>query len=707
MHSIAPDAAPTPPSPSLSLAAYAERFFEGRRVLVVGDATTGLASEILARGARQVHVLDPDASRATRATSTQAEKGASFAALRENDGGRDGVFEACLIPDLSIFADPRGLLARVRPLVAPGAVAVVATPRVDGKRGESFKKGGPLNYYDFYDALVRHFPAVKMVGQVPFQGFSLVDFSNDDEPEVSVDASLIDEESRQPVAFVAIASDRKVSLEPYAIVQMPTWQATVAPAASGAELDAARLALVEARARVDATRAELDSTKEARRAAEQRLTEEARRATDLSRALHEAGALPRQLEQRLTEEARRAELLSVQVNRVQEANSQLARELRAQQEKLQQQTRLAAEAQAERTRLAARDEAVTRRLRELEAGREGERAELETLRNAGAESRRVEGARRQAEIEARQGEADRARVELEKLRAERAQLLAESTRLQTDGARQQAEIDRLRAELGAHQNESTTRQSELGRLRAEANAWRQKFEATATERMALLERAEAAEGALDEFRSEVEALHESQTSEVTLAEATLRERAREIAALRFEIDRRGAMVRELLEALEARENPTLGPTAALDQERLTHLERELSAARTRLEALGQALTRREVDVSTAQARVIELTKQLDLARAEAAQARAEAEQARAEAEQARVERPAVAPSASIPGVASEGQSSATEAGLLAENDALRVALLQEHRSRLEAEARVSEPDPFGTVLSAQTEPDQG
>ncbi len=706
MHSIAPDAAPTPPHPSLSLAAYGERFFEGRRVLVVGDATTGLASEILARGARQVHVLDPDAARAQRASATQAEKGVSFAVLRESDGSRESTFEACVIPDLSLFSDPRGLLARVRPLVAQGAVAVVATPRIDGKRGESFKKGGPLNYYDFYDALVRHFPAVKMVGQVAFQGFSLVDFSNDEEPEVSVDASLIDEESRQPVAFVAIAGDRKVSLEPYAIVQMPTWHAPPAgpSAASGAELEAARLALTEARARADALRAELDSAKEARRTAESRVTEEARRATDLSRALHEAGALPRQLEQRLTEEARRAELLSAQLNRVQEANSQGTRELRALQEKLQQQTRLAAEAQAERTRLAARDEALSRRLRELEAGREEERTELESLRAAGAESRRAETARRQAEIETRQAEASKLQGEADRLRAEADKLRADRTRSQADSARLQAEIDKLRADLTARQSEASSRQSELGRLRAEAEAWRQKLEATTTEREALLQRVQNAEGALGEFRDEVVALQEAQTSEVTLAEATLRERAREIANLRFEIDRRGGMVRELLEALEARENPTLGPTTALDQERLTHLERELTAARARLDSLGQALTRREVDVANAQARTIELSKSLDLARAEAEQARSEAEQARA------ARQPAAAPAVhaeAAPGAASEGEPSAAEVSLLVENDALRVALLQEHKSRLEAEARASDTDQFGTVLADQAEPNQG
>jgi chromosome segregation ATPase len=725
MHSIAPDAVPTPPHPSLSLAAYAERFFEGRRVLVVGDATTGLANEILARGARQVLVLDPDAARAARASTTQAEKGLTFAVLRD-DNGREGAFDACLIPDLSLFTDPRALLARVRPLVAAGAVTVVATPRVDGKRGESFKKGGPLNYYDFYDALVRHFPAVKMVGQVPFQGFSLVDFSNDEEPEVSVDASLVDEDSRQPIAFVAVASDRKIALDPYAIVQMPTWQAQAAgPAASSAELDTARLALVEARARADALRAELESTKEARRQAEQRLAEETRRQAELSRALHEAGALPRQLEQRLTEEARRAELLSVQATRAQEANAQISRELRAQQEKLQQQTRLATEAQAERARLASREEALSRRLRELEAGREGERAELESLRSAGAESRRVEGVRRQAEIEARQAEADKLRAEFERLRAEADKLRSEAdklrgdrTRTQAEGTRQQAEIERLRAELSARQNESSGRQAELGRLRAEVEALRQNAEEVAAEREALGHRALRAEAALEEFRSEVEGLQESQVSEVTLAEATLRERAREIAALRFEIDRRGAMVRELLEALEARENPALGPTTALHQERLTHLERELGAARTRLEGLGQALTRREVDISTAHARTLELTKALEQARAEAGQARAEAEQARAEAEQAHAEarhHAATTPAAHehessgadvVRALATDNAPSTTEVNLLVENDALRVALLQEHKSRLAAEAKVSDADQSGTVIAAQAEPDQ-
>ena len=201
-----PSAVPAP----LALIPYAERFLDGRRVVIFGDATAGLAEEAAERGARLVHVVDLDPARVAEAVAT-APRGLSFAVLRDGGDGalRDGAFDTCLIPDLAIFGDPRALLAQARRLLASNGVVIAATPRVEGRRGESLRgKGGPLNYYDFYDVLARQFAAVTMAGQVPFQGYALVNFALEGDPEVTVDASLIDAVDREPVAYVALASDR-------------------------------------------------------------------------------------------------------------------------------------------------------------------------------------------------------------------------------------------------------------------------------------------------------------------------------------------------------------------------------------------------------------------------------------------------------------------------------------------------------------------
>jgi SAM-dependent methyltransferase len=429
---------PTPSVPApLALIPYAERFLEGRRAVIFGDATAGLAEEAAERGARLVHVYDPDGARVAQAVAT-APQGVSFAVYREGGdaGVRDGAFDICIIPDLSRFPDPQALLALARRLCAAGAVLLAATPRVDGRRGESLRgRPGPLNYYDFHAVIARHFPAVKMVGKVPFRGYALVDFAFDGDLEVSVDASLTDGDDREPVAYVAIASDRRVELDPYAIIQLPgDLPAPVAPAPDP----------------------ELKKATEARQQAEARLADEQRRSAELGRALSEAGALPRQLEMRLTEEARRAEMLASQIQRAQESSERLQRENRALQERLQQSAKTLAEAQAERARLAQREEALARKLREAEAIPRGvDPAKVEALRKRVEE---VEAQHKAALHEVHEGRArlDAALHQVEELKAQLAQQ-------QQAAAQAAAQVRRVAAQA---QEEQTEHSAELSKAEA-------------------------------------------------------------------------------------------------------------------------------------------------------------------------------------------------------------------------------------------------
>ena len=460
---------PTPSVPApLALIPYAERFLEGRRAVIFGDATAGLAEEAAERGARLVHVYDPDGARVAQAVAT-APQGVSFAVYREGGdaGVRDGAFDVCIIPDLSRFPDPQALLAIARRLCAAGAVLLAATPRVDGRRGESLRgRPGPLNYYDFHAVIARHFPAVKMVGKVPFQGYALVDFAFDGDLEVSVDASLTDGDDREPVAYVAIASDRRVELEPYAIIQLPG--APPAPAAP------APVALPPALT----PDPELKKATEARQQAEARLADEQRRSAELGRALSEAGALPRQLEMRLTEEARRAEMLASQIQRAQESSERLLRENRALQERLQQSAKTLAEAQAERARLAQREEALARKLREAEAIPRGvDPAKVEALR------KRVEEVEAQhkaalhevhevrARLDAALHQAEELKVQLAQQQQAAAQTAAQAAALQEQArrasAQAQAEQTEHAAELSKAEAALQERAREIAQLRAE------------------------------------------------------------------------------------------------------------------------------------------------------------------------------------------------------------------------------------------------
>ena len=561
--------APAVPSP-LALLPYAERFLDGRRVVLFGDATAGLAEEAADRGARVVHVLDVDATRVAEAVAT-APRGLSFSVLRDGGDGalRDGAFDTCLIPDLSLFSDPRAIIAQARKLLAAGGVVIAATPRVDGRRGESLRgKGGPLNYYDFYDVLARQFPAVSLAGQVPFHGYALVNFSLEGDPEVSVDASLTDGADREPVAYVAFASDRRIAIDPYAIIQLPNEEAE-APAVAAPVVDTARVTALEG---------EVESLQAAKRAAEQRLAEEQRRSADLGRALHEAGALPRQLEHRLTEEARRAEVLAGQISRNQEATERAQREMRTLQDQSKQAARQLTEVQAKLAQATQREEALTRRVRELEGQPRGvDQASHDELRQRHqAVEQERDTFRQHLERERTGRERDR--------EAARQQVERETARLQAEreSSRQQAEREREAARREI-ERENGTLQRRVAQLESQLAEARQRTTSLS---------ADAAQAQTDQAE---------QVADLSAAESALRGRAREVAQLKAEIERRGAMVRELVQALESREPIPLGPAGALDRERLAYLERELEQTRARAEQASALADRREAELASAQA----------------------------------------------------------------------------------------------------------
>ena len=77
----------------VALAAYAEAWISGAKVIVFGDALSPLAERLLERGARHVQVYDVDAARAAEASAASRQKQITYAPL-ELAGSllRDGAF---------------------------------------------------------------------------------------------------------------------------------------------------------------------------------------------------------------------------------------------------------------------------------------------------------------------------------------------------------------------------------------------------------------------------------------------------------------------------------------------------------------------------------------------------------------------------------------------------------------------------------------
>src|ERR1700742_3374244 len=121
-------------SPGIVLAAYAEALLDGRRIVLFGDSTSGLAEELLERGARNVQVYDPEPSRAALAAGQNREKQLAIAQHDDADlAVRDGAFDVAFVQDLSSVGDPRALLRQVRRALSTRGAAIIATPNPDAK----------------------------------------------------------------------------------------------------------------------------------------------------------------------------------------------------------------------------------------------------------------------------------------------------------------------------------------------------------------------------------------------------------------------------------------------------------------------------------------------------------------------------------------------------------------------------------------------
>ncbi len=271
-------------SPQQALAVYAEPLVAGRRVVVFGEPDTGVAERLTELGARTVVRVAPG-----------------------EDAGdlRPATFELALVPDLSAFADAALLLAVVRRVVGENGAALVAAP------------ADAVDYYELFDLVAREFVDVRMIAQVPFQGVTLAELGTEDEsPAVSVDTQLVGD-SGAPEAFVALASQRGASLEPYAIVGLPPSEAEVvdtqALEAAGALLAQEQLRSAALAAEMDSLRAQAAQGTERAAHFERELAGRARQLAELSseveerRAAAEAGRIAAGQVEDLARRADRAE----------------------------------------------------------------------------------------------------------------------------------------------------------------------------------------------------------------------------------------------------------------------------------------------------------------------------------------------------------------------------------------------------------------
>lgn len=212
--------------PSASIAAFAESLVEGRRVLLLGSSGHNLWQKLLDRGARLIHVCDPDPLRLAASTAQGSAPNVSFAAFSNQAALalRDSVFDIGIVDNLAAFADPAEVLRILRKALAPRAIAFVTAPNPDVRESllpDITPQRLALDYYSLYDVVRAEFPIVRMLGQMPFVGYTLAELAPQDDPEPLIDAGFVPGGTEEPEWFVATASAVPFEINSFTVVQVP------------------------------------------------------------------------------------------------------------------------------------------------------------------------------------------------------------------------------------------------------------------------------------------------------------------------------------------------------------------------------------------------------------------------------------------------------------------------------------------------------
>jgi len=212
--------------PSVAVSAFAQSQIAGRCVLVFGSATGCSWEKAIERGARLVHVCDPDPERLAEASAKNKLDSVSFAPLG-NHGSlavRDGAFEIGIIENLGAMGDMPATLRRLRRALSARGLAFITAPNPDVQEPLLTQLDGTrhaLDYYTLYDIVRGEFPVVRMLGQMPFVGYTVAELSPLGDLEPKLDAGFVTGGTEEPDWFVAAASAVPFELEGFTVVQLP------------------------------------------------------------------------------------------------------------------------------------------------------------------------------------------------------------------------------------------------------------------------------------------------------------------------------------------------------------------------------------------------------------------------------------------------------------------------------------------------------
>lgn len=517
---------------------YLEPLLPGRNVLLVAADAADASRAFLERlGARTVERVRPP-ERPPLPSDVAAIGGRVDAARdgRRELPFRDAAFDVAFVPEIADLPDPGFLFQDLRRVIGPAGLALVATRNAASLCPISVPPAGGhaevWTYSRILALLQTFFPAVRMVGQGPFLGYTFVEYQPRGGADVRLDTTLLEGRGEDPEFFLAVcAGERAADLPLPALFQVPLQEFTVAEASGDARGDDDAPGEDRALAAI---------------AAEERLAEVQRRAESLRSELSERNVMIARLEQEL----RRAQEAAA------EAREKATRAARALDEDRREDQRKAIEATFARAaqrvepppERPAIDPAELTRLRDQVAAA---RAEAEAERRAAAEARRAaqEADRRLESARAALREAEAARDELERERetaAERAaaagrELAAAKATLETErrAAAARTDLENRFTAAGKARDEARAAAADAEARRDRAEQRAREAESKAADAIAAREIAERARAG-----AEAEAIRQ-----VDAVERRLQEQGRRIADMEKALADRETLVVDLLRDL--------------------------------------------------------------------------------------------------------------------------------------------------------------
>ncbi|HTV19853.1 MAG TPA: hypothetical protein VMG12_14310 [Polyangiaceae bacterium] len=556
-------------SPSVVLAAYAEAWISGAKVVVFGDASSPLATRLIERGARHVQVYDVDALRAREASAASSSKQIGYAPLDlAGSAQRDGAFDVGIVEDLAIARqNAKALLGTLARSLSRRGLALIGSrnPDVAARliRPPADAEPAP-GYYDLYDTVSQHFEEVRMLGQTPFVGYAIADFSAADASDVRIDTALLPSGAEEPEWFLALASALPVSPDAFSVIQLPLAELDLGAASERIDVEPESMERIEnAEGRIrelEAALSELaaEGAREAEKYAAERTRDAEKYASERARdAEKHAAERARDAEKHAAERTRDAEKLTREAEK-------LAREV---------EKREAEKHAAERARDAEKQHAAERR--------DGERKELERGLGQRVQALQAELEKREewlAGLESRAAtadeRADQAQAQLEQLGKEQRKSKEQLTRLEQQLDEERRAKRQLEDSARAHEQELAKRER-----KAESDAQRATELASQSKTLAarVAELTAAVADAERNAKRRAEEGDEEVRAELLQLESLLKDRAAEVGRLTAALHETERFGRQLIIKLAELETTRSEPAPSPDLQGLTRRNAELAA----------------------------------------------------------------------------------------------------------------------------------